>query len=76
MSEYYWDAKVDYLTRSRRLYFHDDYIEFLLTRVLGLTERTHIVDFGRQGVRGKWPGLEHTIRALDDDILRHERLGD
>ena len=37
---------MDYLTRSRRLYFNEDYIEFLLTRVLGLTERTYIVDFG------------------------------
>ncbi len=46
MSEYYWDEKIEYLLRSRRLYHNDDYLEFLLTRVLRLTEPTDLIDFG------------------------------
>lgn len=46
VSEYYWDEKIEYLLRTRRLYHNADYMEFLLTRVLGLTEPTHVIDFG------------------------------
>lgn len=46
MSDYYWDEKVEYLLRTRRLYHNDDYLEFLLTRVLGITQPIDIIDFG------------------------------
>lgn len=46
MSDYYWDEKIEYLLRTRRLYHNDDYLEFLLVRVLGITKPVDIIDFG------------------------------
>ncbi|MBB4826369.1 SAM-dependent methyltransferase [Sporosarcina luteola] len=46
MEEYYWDTKLDYLKRTRDLYYNDDYIEFLVKFVWKLTKPVNIVDFG------------------------------
>lgn len=40
MSDYYWDEKIGYLLRSRRLYQNDDCFEFLLTRRSAVPART------------------------------------
>lgn len=46
MSDYYWDGHIEYLLRSRQLYHNDDYLEFLLTSVLGITQPVDVIDFG------------------------------
>ena len=46
MEEYYWDTKLEYLKRTRDLYYNDDYIEFLVKYVWRLVEPVHIIDFG------------------------------
>jgi hypothetical protein len=33
MSEYYWDNKIEYLKNTRKLYYNDDYLEFLVKTV-------------------------------------------
>lgn len=46
MEGYYWDTKLEYLKRTRDLYYNDDYIEFLVKHVWKLTKPVHILDFG------------------------------
>ncbi|MBB2482878.1 class I SAM-dependent methyltransferase [Bacillus sp. APMAM] len=46
MEEYYWDNKVEYLKRTRDLYYNDDYLEFLVRCVWKIHNPVHIVDFG------------------------------
>ncbi|QTD41835.1 methyltransferase domain-containing protein [Sporosarcina sp. Te-1] len=46
MEEYYWDTKLDYLKRTRDLYYNDDYFEFLVKFVWKLSKPVHIIDFG------------------------------
>jgi len=46
MSTYYWDERLDYLLRNRLLYWNDDYLEFLVSRVWAITDSVHVVDFG------------------------------
>ena len=46
MEEYYWDTKLEYLKRTRDLYYNDDYIEFLVNYVWKLSKPVHIIDFG------------------------------
>jgi 2-polyprenyl-3-methyl-5-hydroxy-6-metoxy-1,4-benzoquinol methylase len=46
MEEYYWDTKLEYLKRTRDLYYNDDYIEFLVKYVWKLSKPVHIIDFG------------------------------
>lgn len=46
MGEYYWDTKLEYLKRTRDLYYNDDYLEFLVNYVWKLTKPVHMIDFG------------------------------
>lgn len=46
MSEYYWDNQIDYLKRTRGLYYNDDYLDFLIQRVWKLNEPVRIIDYG------------------------------
>ncbi|MCG7345493.1 class I SAM-dependent methyltransferase [Sporosarcina sp. ACRSL] len=46
MEKYYWDTKIEYLKRTRDLYYNDDYIEFLVKYVWKLSKPVHIIDFG------------------------------
>ena len=46
MEEYYWDTQLEYLKRTRDLYYNDDYLAFLVSTVWKITKPVHIVDFG------------------------------
>ncbi|CAN7493776.1 methyltransferase domain-containing protein [Paenibacillus sp. LjRoot153] len=46
MSEYYWDSKIDYLSKTRWLYYNDDYFEFLVKNVWKITSPVRVIDFG------------------------------
>ena len=46
MEEYYWDSQLEYLKRTRDLYYNDDYLEFLVQKVWNISKPVHIVDFG------------------------------
>lgn len=46
MEEYYWDTQIEYLRRTRDLYYNDDYLEFLVKSVWKLSEPVHMIDFG------------------------------
>lgn len=46
MPEYYWDEKIEYLMRTRDLYYNDDYLEFLVKSVWKITTPVKIIDFG------------------------------
>jgi SAM-dependent methyltransferase len=46
MSDYYWDSKIDYLSKTRGLYYNDDYLEFLIKNVWKITSPVRIIDFG------------------------------
>lgn len=46
MEKYYWDTQLEYLKKTRDLYYNDDYLEFLVSRVWKITKPVHIIDFG------------------------------
>ncbi len=46
MDEYLWNNRVEYLIKSRKTMWNDDYLQFLIERVWGITEPVSIVDFG------------------------------
>ncbi|MCY9669904.1 class I SAM-dependent methyltransferase [Paenibacillus alginolyticus] len=46
MDGYYWDSKFNYLSKTRWLYYNDDYLNFLLTNVWKITSPVRIIDFG------------------------------
>ena len=46
MSEYYWDTQIEYLRNTRWLYYNDDYLDFLITKVWKITEPINIIDYG------------------------------
>ncbi len=46
MEPYYWDTQIEYLKRTRDLYYNDDYLNFLVTTVWKISKPVHIVDFG------------------------------
>lgn len=46
MEEYYWDTQLEYLKKTRDLYYNDDYLEFLVKYVWKISKPVHIVDFG------------------------------
>lgn len=46
MSEYYWDTQLEYLRKSRALFYNDDYIAFLVKSVWNIQLPVHLVDFG------------------------------
>jgi len=46
MEEYYWDHKMEYLKRTRDLYYNDDYLEFLVRYVWKVNNPVNIIDFG------------------------------
>ncbi|MGE8203346.1 class I SAM-dependent methyltransferase [Heyndrickxia sp. NPDC080065] len=46
MNKYYWDDKLEYLTRTRDLYYNDDYLEFLVKSVWKIDKPVSMVDYG------------------------------
>ncbi|MDD9267165.1 class I SAM-dependent methyltransferase [Paenibacillus sp. GCM10023248] len=46
MGDYYWNSKIDYLSKTRSLYYNDDYLEFLVKCVWKITSPVRIIDFG------------------------------
>jgi SAM-dependent methyltransferase len=46
MEKYYWDTQLEYLKRTRDLYYNDDYLEFLVNSVWKISKPVHIIDFG------------------------------
>ncbi|PWV92490.1 methyltransferase family protein [Paenibacillus cellulosilyticus] len=46
MSNYEWDDKIDYLSRTRALNHNDDYMEFLVKSVWRITKPVRLIDFG------------------------------
>ena len=44
--KYYWDNKIEYLMKSRELYFNDDYLQFLIEKVWKITSPINMIDFG------------------------------
>ncbi|WP_195576171.1 class I SAM-dependent methyltransferase [Paenibacillus sp. 1001270B_150601_E10] len=46
MSDYFWDNQIEYLRKTRELYYNDDYLEFLIDRVWKFTTPINIIDFG------------------------------
>lgn len=46
MSTYEWDQQIEYLQKTRDLYYNDDYLEFLVRSVWKITEPVSIIDYG------------------------------
>lgn len=46
MSDYYWDNQIEYLRNTRKLYYNDDYLDFLIKIVWKITHPINIIDFG------------------------------
>lgn len=46
MGEYYWDEKIEYLMRTRSLYYNDDYLEFLVKSVWKINRPVKLIDYG------------------------------
>lgn len=46
MEPYYWDEKIDYLKKTIRLYYNDDYMKFLVDTVWKLDKPVNLIDFG------------------------------
>jgi len=46
LGEYYWDEKIEYLMRTRNLYYNDDYLQFLVKSVWKISKPVRILDFG------------------------------
>jgi SAM-dependent methyltransferase len=46
MSEYYWDSKIEYLRKTRDLYYNDDYLAFLVKSVWKMNKPVRMIDFG------------------------------
>ncbi|MGO4373545.1 hypothetical protein AB4Z21_22820, partial [Paenibacillus sp. MCAF20] len=46
MSDYYWDTQFEYLRNTRKLYYNDDYLEFLIKIVWKITTPVNIIDYG------------------------------
>lgn len=46
MEEYYWDTQLEYLKRTRDLYYNNDYLQFLVNSVWKISKPVNIIDFG------------------------------
>lgn len=46
MDEYLWNNRVEYLSRSRKAMWNNDYMQFLVEKVWNITDPVNIVDFG------------------------------
>ena len=46
MSEYYWDEQIEYLRKTRELFYNDDYLKFLVTSVWQISKPVRMVDYG------------------------------
>ncbi|MFC4098115.1 class I SAM-dependent methyltransferase [Paenibacillus xanthanilyticus] len=46
MSDYFWDSQIEYLRKTRDLYYNDDYLAFLVQMVWKMTSPVRVVDFG------------------------------
>jgi len=49
MGEYYWDTQIEYLKKTRTVWFNDDYLELLIRSVWRITAPVCIADFGCGG---------------------------
>jgi SAM-dependent methyltransferase len=43
---YDWDEKIEYLRKTRSLYYNDDYLQFLIDKVWQITKPVNMIDFG------------------------------
>jgi len=46
MDEYQWNNAADYLMRSRKTMWNNDYLQFLVEKVWGICRPVNIIDFG------------------------------
>ncbi|MBB6672694.1 class I SAM-dependent methyltransferase [Cohnella nanjingensis] len=46
MTEWVWDERIDYLRRTRKLYYNDDYLQFLVERVWRIDRPVKLIDYG------------------------------
>lgn len=46
MAENIWNNALDYLEKSRRIWWNNDYMEFLIEKVWKIKEQVSIIDFG------------------------------
>lgn len=46
MTDYYWDNQIDYLRNTRKLYYNDDYLDFLIKVVWKIKNPINIIDYG------------------------------
>ena len=46
MDDYLWNNRVEYLTRSRKALWNNDYVQFLIEKIWNISEPVNIVDFG------------------------------
>ncbi|MCC3371666.1 class I SAM-dependent methyltransferase [Cohnella sp. REN36] len=46
MTTWAWDERIDYLRRTRGLYYNDDYLQFLVERVWLLDRPVNLIDYG------------------------------
>lgn len=46
MSDYYWDNQIEYLRNTRKLYYNDDYLDFLIRVVWKFKTPINIIDYG------------------------------
>ncbi|ASS65491.1 MULTISPECIES: methyltransferase domain-containing protein [unclassified Paenibacillus] len=46
MSGYEWDERIQYLRRSKELFYNDDYLEFLVSKVWKIEAAVNLFDFG------------------------------
>ncbi|SMF87791.1 Methyltransferase domain-containing protein [Paenibacillus uliginis N3/975] len=46
MSDYYWDKQIEYLRKTRWLYYNDDYLDFLVKGVWKIDKPVNIIDYG------------------------------
>lgn len=43
MEDYYWNDKFDYLSKTRWLYYNDDYLNFLISSVWNIKKPVRVI---------------------------------
>jgi len=46
MQSYYWDTQIEYLKNTRKQFWNDDYLEFLVKQVWKIDQPVNVIDFG------------------------------
>ncbi len=82
----YWSNKQEYINTTRRSFWNDDYFQFIFTRVLNITKKVNVIDFGcGTGYLGgklmsflpegsHYTGMDFSRELLDqleDDLEKH-----